>query len=248
MPRIYGSDPLSSGQSLTLPREASRHIQVLRLQPGSVITLFDGRGGEYDAVITAMGRQAVDVTIGNHHPVEREAAAPVHLAVCMPANERMDWLVEKATELGVMHITPLMGQRSVVRLTGERAEKRRAHWEAIAVGACEQCGRNRVPLIDTPLDLAHWLRGRQHTQGADSEASKPRRVILSLASPASQEAPPATPSGHTCVLIGPEGGFTPEEEQLAMTHGFSPYRLGSRVLRTETAAIAAIYLFSQLNP
>ena len=248
MPRIYCPDPLSSGQSLTLPREASRHIQVLRLQPGSEITLFDGRGGEYDAVITAMGRQAVDVTIGRHHPAEREAAAAVQLAVCMPANERMDWLVEKATELGVMHITPLMGQRSVIRLTGERAEKRRAHWKAIAVGACEQCGRNRVPLIDTSLDLVHWLRGQQHTQGADSEASKPRRIILSLAPPTSQETVPALPSGRTCVLIGPEGGFTPEEELLAVTHGFSPYPLGSRVLRTETAAIAATHLFSQLNP
>jgi 16S rRNA (uracil1498-N3)-methyltransferase len=248
MPRIHCPDPLSSGQSLTLPREASRHIQVLRLQPGVVITLFDGRGGEYDAVITAMGRQAVDVTIGSHHPVEREASAAVQLAVCMPANERMDWLVEKATELGVAHITPLMSQHSVVRLTGERAEKRRAHWEAIAVGACEQCGRNRVPLIDTPLDLAHWLRGQQLVDGADSETSQPRRVILSLASPTSQEAVPASPSHRTCVLIGPEGGFTPEEEQSAMTHGFSPYRLGSRVLRTETAAIAATHLFSQLNP
>jgi len=141
-----------------------------------------------------------------------------------------------------------MGQRSVVRLTGERAEKRRTHWEAIAVGACEQCGRNRVPLIDTPLDLAHWLRGQQLTKGADNEASKPRQVILSLARLASQETVPALPSGPTCVLIGPEGGFTPEEELLAVTHGFSPYRLGSRVLRTETAAIAATHLFSQLNP
>ena len=248
MPRIYCPDPLSSGQSLTLPRDASRHIQVLRLQPGSVITLFDGRGGEYDAVITAMGRQAVDVAIGSHHSVERETAAAVQIAVCMPANERMDWLVEKATELGVMHITPLMGQRSVVRLTGERAEKRRAHWEAIAVGACEQCGRNRVPLIDTPVDLAHWLRGLQLAEGTASKASKPRRIILSLAQPTSRQALPVLASGPTCVLIGPEGGFTPEEDQLAMAHGFSAYRLGDRVLRTETAAIAATHLFSQLNP
>ena len=247
MPRIYCPDPLFSGQSLTLPREASRHIQVLRLQPNSVITLFDGRGGEHDAVITAMGRQAVDVTIGNHHPVEREASAAVQLAVCMPANERMDWLVEKATELGVTHITPLMGQRSVVRLTGERAEKRRAHWEAIAVGACEQCGRNRLPLIDTPRDLAHWLRGQQGVEGAGSKASTPHRVILSLATPVSQEAAQVPPGGLTCVLIGPEGGFTPEEEQLAIAHGFSPYRLGSRVLRTETAAIAATHFFSQFG-
>ena len=152
---------------------------------------------------------------------------------------------EKATELGVTHITPLMGQRSVVRLTGERAEKRRAHWKAIAVGACEQCGRNRLPLIDTPLDLAHWLRGQYGAEGADNDALKPRQLILSLMATTSAGEAPVQPSNRTCVLIGPEGGFTPEEEQLAMAHGFSPYSLGSRVLRTETAAITATYLFSQ---
>jgi 16S rRNA (uracil1498-N3)-methyltransferase len=245
MPRIYCPDLLSSGQSLTLSREASRHIQVLRLQPGAVITLFNGQGGEYEAAITAMGRQTVDATIGRHHPVEREASAAIQLAVCMPANDRMDWLVEKATELGVTHITPLMGQRSVVRLTGERAEKRRAHWKAIAVGACEQCGRNRLPLIDTPLDLAHWLRGQYGAEGSDNDALKPRQLILSLMATTSAGEAPVQPSNRTCVLIGPEGGFTPEEEQLAMAHGFSPYSLGSRVLRTETAAITATYLFSQ---
>lgn len=240
MPRIYCPEHLLSSQSLSLPREASRHIQVLRLQPGTMITLFDGRGGEYDATITAMRRQAVDVTVSTHHAVEREAAAAVHLAVCIPANERMDWLVEKATELGAAHITPLMSQRSVVRLSGERADKRRAHWEAIAVGACEQCGRNRVPRIDTPVDLAHWLRG----QADDTSGTSPTlRIVLSLAAaPGNTSRPTDT---RTCVLIGPEGGFTPIEEQLIVASGFIPYRLGSRVLRTETAALAATQLFGQ---
>lgn len=239
MARIYCPDTLVTGQSLTLPREASRHIQVLRLQPGLSITLFNGQGGEYAATIDAMGRQAVDVTVGSHDPVEREPTGHVHLAVCMPANERMDWLVEKATELGVQHITPLMGQRNVVRLSGERAEKRRAHWTAIAIGACEQSGRNRLPQIDAPIELGRWL-GFQSRE--DSGLPVAHRVILSLA----DAAPEPTPARHqaTRVLIGPEGGFSSDEEALAIEHGFKPHRMGTRVLRTETAAIAATLAFS----
>ena len=148
MPRFYCPMPLSKGAALQLPGGAARHVQVLRLQPGGTITLFNGEsGGEFDATITHMGRSDVQVQVGQHHAVEREAGLAVHLAVGMPANDRMDWLVEKATELGVASIQPLMTERSVLRLSGERADKKVAHWHSVAIAACEQCGGNRVPLL-----------------------------------------------------------------------------------------------------
>ena len=136
--------PLASGITLDLPATAARHVQVLRMQPGHALTLFNGEGGEYAAEVEHMGRSDVRVRVGEHHPIEREATRRVHLVVGMPANERMDWLVEKATELGVTRITPVMTERSVMRLTGERADKKLAHWQAVAASACEQCGRNRL--------------------------------------------------------------------------------------------------------
>jgi 16S rRNA (uracil1498-N3)-methyltransferase len=148
---------LSIGLVLDLPATAARHVQVLRMQPGHTLTLFNGEGGEYIAEVEHMGRSDVRVVVREHLALEREAVQRVHLAVGMPANERMDWLVEKATELGVYRITPLMTERSVIRLTGERAEKKQAHWQAVAASACEQCGRNRVPVIDVPERLDTWL-------------------------------------------------------------------------------------------
>ena len=144
-PRFHCAVTLAAGSALALPPGAARHVQVLRLQPGETITLFNGEGGEYEATIERMGRSEVAVQIGGHAAIEREAPRAVHLAIGMPANERMDWLVEKATELGVASIQPLATAHGVLRLAGERADKKRAHWEAIAVAACEQCGRNRVP-------------------------------------------------------------------------------------------------------
>ena len=148
MPRFYCSTPLSIGLTLDLPAGAARHVQVLRMQPGMTITLFDGngegRGGEYEAVIERMGKSSVAVQVTTHHLIEREAPLAVHLALGVPANERMDWLVEKATELGVASIQPLMTERGVLRLAGERADKKQTHWQAIAHAACEQSGRNRV--------------------------------------------------------------------------------------------------------
>ncbi|MFZ3221106.1 MAG: 16S rRNA (uracil(1498)-N(3))-methyltransferase, partial [Rhodoferax sp.] len=156
MPRFYCPAPLATDAVLDLPAGAARHVQVLRLQPGATITLFHD-GGEFDATVTHMGRSDVRVQVGAHHPVEREAARAVHLLVGMPANDRMDWLVEKATELGVASIQPLMTERSVLRLSGERAEKKVAHWHSVAVAACEQCGGNRVPVVHPVMGLAHWL-------------------------------------------------------------------------------------------
>jgi 16S rRNA (uracil1498-N3)-methyltransferase len=228
------------GATVTLPPGAARHVQVLRMQPGQSLTLFNGddaASGEFDATITRMGRSDVDVEVGTFHTVQREGALRIHLAVGMPANERMDWLVEKATELGVASIQPLMTERSVLRLSGERAEKKQAHWQSVAVAACEQCGGNRVPTIHPVLTFAQWL-------GKAELATSGARHVLSLAegtqSVAARLRALSATNGNGCFLIGPEGGLSTSEEAQALGHGFVPTGLGARVLRSETAAIAVM--------
>lgn len=231
MPRVYCAEPLSVGER-ELPGEAARHVQVLRLQPGDALTLFDGRGGEWAARVTRMGRSEVVVQVGECVPLEREAARAVHLIVGMPANERMDWLVEKATELGVASIQPVLTARSVLKLEGDRAAKRQARWQAIAVAACEQCGRNRLPAVAAPLALQAALRAAG--QGA--------RLVLSLRAGSQPLRDVAGDASTVWVLHGPEGGLAPQEEDAAIAAGFAPVHLGARVLRSETAAIAALAL------
>ncbi|MBS0294603.1 MAG: 16S rRNA (uracil(1498)-N(3))-methyltransferase [Proteobacteria bacterium] len=233
MPRFYCPLPLAPGAQITLPPTAARHVQVLRLQPGAVITLFNGEGGEWSATVTRMGRSDVDVEVGTHAPLEREAARAVHLVAGMPANERMDWLVEKAAELGAASIQPIVAARSVLKLVGERAARRQAHWQAIAVSACEQCGRNRVPTVHAPLPLAEWL-----AQGAQQGT----RLLLSLRAGARPLREAAGSAGPVWVLHGPEGGLTEQEEDAALAAGFAPASLGTRVLRAETASVAALAL------
>jgi 16S rRNA (uracil1498-N3)-methyltransferase len=234
VPRFHCAVPLQAGLALALPPGAARHVQVLRMQPGDALTLFDGRGGEYAAVVERMGRSEVTVNVGAHDPVEREATQAVHLAVGMPANDRMDWLVEKATELGVASIRPLMTAHGVLRLAGERAEKKRAHWEAIAIAACEQCGRNRVPQIHPVRSYADWL-GDART---DDDV---QRIVLSLV-PGTQPLVERPAASAWQVLSGPEGGLSADEEARALAQRFQPARLGPRVLRAETAALAALTL------
>ena len=242
MPRFHCATPLASGQTLALPPGAARHVQVLRLQPGSRITLFNGEGGEFEAVIERMGRSEVDVRIGAHRAVEREARRQVHLAVGMPANERMDWLVEKATELGAASIQPLLAERSVLKPKGERAARKQAHWQGIAIAACEQCGRNRVPRVHAPVDLAAWLGARPAVPLAPPAAggTGDERWMLSLAPQAQRLPRPADGAGAITLLSGPEGGLTPAEEAAARAAGFLPVTLGERVLRAETAPLAAL--------
>jgi len=230
MPRFHCPAPLQAGASLELPAGAARHVQVLRMQPGQEITLFNGEGGQWQAAITQMGRSSVAVRLGVHEAVEREAPRAVHLALGMPANERMDWLVEKATELGVASIQPLLAERSVLRLAGERAARKQAHWQAIAVAACEQCGRNRVPAIHAPRELAAWC----------AEAPQGARLLLSLLPQARALAGAAPGEGPAVLLSGPEGGLSPAEEEAALRHGFQPVSLGPRVLRAETAPLAVL--------
>ena len=233
MPRFFHPDPLVAQTCVALAPAAARHVQVLRLQPGDEICLFNGAGGEWSARIEHMGRKDVTVNVLKHQAIEREAPNQVVLAVGMPANERMDWLVEKATELGVARLVPLMTERSVLRLHADRALKRQAHWQALAHAACEQCGRNRPPTIDLPQSLGQFL-AQDHGRTA--------KRLLSLA----PSAPPPQPShGHVTVLSGPEGGLSNAEEALALAAGFVPWQLGPRTLRAETAALAALTLCAE---
>ncbi|PKO62312.1 MAG: 16S rRNA (uracil(1498)-N(3))-methyltransferase [Betaproteobacteria bacterium HGW-Betaproteobacteria-18] len=241
MPRFYCPTLLTTGELLELPASAARHVQVLRLQPGDTITLFNGgpdvaSGGEYEATVTHMGRSSVRVQVGAHTAVEREAALAVHLALGMPANERMDWLVEKTTELGVASIQPLMTERSVLRLTSERAEKKQAHWQSVAVAACEQCGGNRVPRVHSVMTLAQWLKAQ-----TPSDSAQQQRLLLSLRpeSLGLRATAHQSASGIT-FLSGPEGGLSTAEEAAALAQGFAPVTLGPRVLRSETAALVAL--------
>jgi 16S rRNA (uracil1498-N3)-methyltransferase len=245
MPRFYCPLPLQVGQALNLPAGAARHVQVLRFQPGDTLTLFnhglgvESPGGEFEATVTHMGRSEVGVTITAHHGVEREAARRVHIALGMPANERMDWLVEKATELGMASLQPLATERTVLKLSGERAEKKQSHWQSVAVAACEQCGGNRVPPVHAVQKLEAWL-------------AKPRtglKLLLSLqtgSQPLSHLL--STSEQDITFLAGPEGGLSPQEEALAIAAGFTPVSLGPRVLRSETAPLTALAVLVNQGP
>jgi len=236
VPRFFHPDPLVAQTCVSLAPAAARHAQVLRLQPGDEIRLFNGQGGEWTAQIEHMGRKEVTVNIIMHQAIEREAHNHVVLAVGMPANERMDWLIEKATELGVARLVPLMTERSVLRLHADRALKRQAHWQAQALAACEQCGRNRPPTIDLPQSLGQFLA---------QDLGPTAKRLLSLAPSAT---PTHTANSHVTVLSGPEGGLSSAEEALALAAGFVPWQLGPRILRAETAALAALTLCAETAP
>jgi 16S rRNA (uracil1498-N3)-methyltransferase len=229
-PRLFVDRPLRAGDAFALPPGPARHVQVLRLQPGAPLTLFDGHGGEWAATVTTMGRSDVSVRLGAHADVSRELPLHVTLALGMPANERMDALVEKATELGVAAIQPLMCERSVLRLAGERAQKKVAHWQSVALSACEQSGRTCVPRVADVCTLAQWL------QALPSGAT---RWALSLrdARPIAAQVAPDAP---LMCLSGPEGGLSPAEEAAAEAAGFTPVSLGPRVLRADTAPLALL--------
>ncbi len=245
MPRFFCPAALAPGSVLELPAGAARHVQVLRLQPGDTITLFNHGpgwagpypGGEFEATVTRMGRSDVQVQVGSHLARECEPARAVHLAVGMPANDRMDWLVEKATELGVASIQPLMTERSVLRLSGERAEKKVAHWQSVAIASCEQCGGNRVPTVHAVQTLTQWLK----SENSESSGSGLKvRLLLSLSAGSQALAAVQRSTADAVFLSGPEGGLSTAEEDGALASGFAPVSLGQRVLRAETAALAAL--------
>ncbi len=229
-PRFYLDQTLAPGARFSLPPGPARHAaRALRLATGDVITLFDGRGGEYAAHIERIHRDEVAVSVGGFTDVERESPLQVVLAQGISSGERMDYTLQKAVELGVAAIQPIAARRSVVKLAGERSERRVAHWQAVVAAACEQCGRNRVPPVAAPRSLADWL-------------ATPRAGRLLFLSPtaAARLADLSAPTATDCLVAGPEGGFEGDELAALEAVGAIPVRLGPRVLRTETAALAAL--------
>ncbi|HJU99144.1 MAG TPA: 16S rRNA (uracil(1498)-N(3))-methyltransferase [Burkholderiaceae bacterium] len=231
MPRFYCPQPLALGLDVTLPDTVAHHVQVLRLAPGELITLFNGDGGEYSAMLRHIERRSVTATVKAHAAREVELPYAITLAQALPEGSKMDWIVEKAVELGAAAIVPLAAQRCVVRLAPERAEKKLAHWQGIIVAASEQSGRNRLAQLGGLQDYRHWI----------SQQDLHRRVILSpraeqsLAGWARHQSPQAL-----TLVIGPEGGLSEAEEQAALAHGALALGMGPRILRTETAGLTAL--------
>jgi 16S rRNA (uracil1498-N3)-methyltransferase len=233
--RCFVPTPLAPDTSVTLPQAAAAHVtRVLRLTAGAVLTLFDGRGGEYEAQLLEVGRRAVQVRVGEHRAVEREAAARLTLLQCLARAERMDWIIQKTTELGVAAIVPVSSQHSVVQLDAAARERRLEHWRAIAISACEQSGRNRLPQIHALRDLDSACR---EADRADVRLLLAPQAAMSL--PAALP-PQAAAALSVTLLVGPEGGLAEQELAAAQQHGFCPCRLGPRILRAETAPVAAL--------
>ncbi len=229
MPRFYLDLPLAAGQWLDLPESVARHVHVLRLREGDLLTLFNGHGGEFDATLAALGKKSAQARLDGHRPVERESSLAMTLVQAVSSGERMDYTLQKAVELGVATIQPVFSERSVVRLAGERAEKRMAHWQGVLEAACEQCGRNRIPGLRPLLPFGQWL------QAAPADGL---RLLLAPGGGTRLRDLPA--AGTISLLAGPEGGLTDEEAAAALAAGWQPLTLGQRVLRTETAALAAV--------
>ena len=229
LPRIHCDVRLGPGAQLTLAPEAAQHVaKALRLKAGDSIVVFDGRGGEHEANITRIDKDRVDVKVGAWRDVETEAAFPMGLVQGIPEADKMDWIIQKSVELGVAWIQPVTCDRSVVRLSAERATKREAHWRRVAVAACEQSGRNRIPEVRPTLGFMSWIAVRSET----------RRWVLTPGAPALAAQP--RPEGPVELLIGPEGGLSERERDLALSQGCVAVSLGPRVLRTETAPLAAL--------
>ena len=232
MPRFYCSPPLPPGGSFDLPPDAAHHAaRVLRLRAGSRVEIFDGLGNECHGLIAELSGKRVIVGDITASSANRESPLQIVLAQAMSSSEKMDWVIQKATELGVTEIQPLDTERSVARLSAERAAKRREHWRQVAISACEQCGRNLLPEIHAPLDIMVWLQQVKELPGT--------RLILLPQSAASLHSL-EKPEGKVVLLIGAEGGFTEAERDSALHCGFTPILLGARVLRTETAAVAGL--------
>ena len=234
LPRFYSPTPLTVHSLLDLPEAVARHAcRVLRLGEGDDLLLFDGAGGEYVARILTLGQKKVTVDVREWRAVECEAPIEVSLVQALQSGEKMDLTVQKAVELGVSRIVPVTSRRSVVRLDGDRALRRVEHWRGVAISACEQCGRNRVPDVSPLEGLERWLDKTADTGSV--------RLMFAPGSAQTLDsiAPPA-PGGQVELLIGAEGGLAPEEVEKAAHAGFVAIRLGPRILRTETAGLAAL--------
>lgn len=221
--------PLASDTLFQVGEAVARHFQVLRIGVGESLVLFDGAGGEYAGTITAIGKRDATVSLTAFAAIERESPFNITLVQALATSDKMDFILQKAVELGVTEIVPVAAARSTLKLDAERAEKRCQHWQAVAVAACEQCGRNRVPLVRPVQAFERWLR-QPRTGAAALLHPKASQNLLSLVDGRQPIA----------LLIGPEGGFTEVEIAEAIQHGVVGARFGPRILRTETAGIAAI--------
>lgn len=230
--RLHIAAGLSVSSTLQLDADKARYLsRVLRLHVGDTVSVFDGSGAEYAATISAISKSEATLSVGEEIETRSESTLRVHLVQGISRGERMDFVVQKATELGVKRITPVLTDYGVVKLDDRRAARRREHWEGVAVSACEQSGRTRLPLIDTPLPLRRWFGAKP----ADTDVD----LILApgASTPLAELTPPRT---KVCILVGPEGGFSHTEYDDAEIAGFEAVSLGPRILRTETAAAAAL--------
>jgi 16S rRNA (uracil1498-N3)-methyltransferase len=235
-PRIFCEARLGPGAQFSLGEDASNHVgRALRLRAGDALTVFDGRGGEYEAAILRIDRDRIDVKVGAFLDVEREAPFEVGLVQGLPEADKMDWILQKSVELGAAWIQPVVCERSVVRLSGERAARRASHWQRVVVAACEQCGRNRVPEMRPTLAFRDW-------------AARPGGGARWMLAPGGSEdlAAQPVPAGPVELLAGPEGGLSEREVDIAFTIGFRALALGPRTLRTETAPLAALAAMNAL--
>ena len=236
--RIHTAQPLTIGESLTLEPTASRHlVSVLRLKVGDTITLFNGQGGEFSCTLEQCSPKKVTAKVHGFEDISRESPLNIHLGIGISRGDKMDWVIQKATEAGVTEITPLFTERTEVKLKGERAEKKIRHWQQVSASACEQCYRNQLPTLHSPITLNEWLREAQ----AEKKLVLHHRSQQTLSELSNQKA-----ITSVALLIGPEGGLTTQEVELAEAAQFLSLTLGPRVLRTETAPIIAIGIIQSL--
>jgi len=234
-PRLFAPLDLTRGTEIRLSDRAAHHLSVLRLRRGDPITLFNGKGGEFSAELTRVSEKDARVRVLSEHSAERESPLSITLAQCVSSGDRMDTTLQKSTELGVSKIIPIASERAVVKLSGERAEKRVAHWRNVVIAACEQCGRNRIPEVAGIADIEVFLGGTTRDE-----------LRLLLAPDADQSLKQLARPDRVTLLVGPEGGLTVQERAQAERAGFVPVRFGPRVLRTETAPLAAIAAMQSL--
>lgn len=237
MPRFFCPQPLVTGQVLSLPDAVAHHIQVLRLVPGEPITLFNGQGGEYAATLDTVEKRRATARIDGFSAREAELPHGVSLAQALPEGAKMDWIIEKAVELGAAGVEPLAAQRCVVRLSGERAQKKLQHWQGVAISAAEQCGRNRVPPVAEIADFSSWIR---------QPPLRPRILLTPRADMKLTDWVRQQPPQALTIMIGPEGGFSEQEEEAARQQGALALSIGPRILRTETAGMAALAAINAL--
>lgn len=235
IPRVFTDQALSSGALVDLEEGPSRHLgRVLRMQPGRELVLFNGDGGEFSALIHSLDKKTVTAEVGTYQPDDRESPLNLELAIGLSRGDRMDWVLQKATELGVSRISLLVTERTEVKLSGERLDKKLTHWRQVLISACEQCQRNRLPELNPPATLNSWLE--------QNDCS----LSLVLHHRDSQSLPETDAPESLALLVGPEGGLSEEEIGRARSAGCQPLTMGPRVLRTETAPVAAISLVQYL--